>query len=209
MSQPVLIIFIGFIYVLMYGGMSYLRHEGLSLRFAVEGIFITLVFCLLAWVGVFNINPLIFIIILYMVTMRVRWLVDLASFFAKKGRFTVADQIFDIAFHSWPDKAGMAVIEINRGVSFIQQKKYDDAILVLKKVIRDDSPGNIGVKFESAAHYNLAVAYQRTGNDALSIIEFNVCLDIWPISEYARRASQALSLAASKRKEKGEDILEG
>ncbi len=192
MSLPVLLLVIGFVYVLIWGGLSLLRREGLSIRFAFESVGITLLVSGLVALTGFSVHPALFLLVLYLVTMRVRLLVDIGTVFAKSGRFSQAERIYQLAARLWPDQTGHLVIQVNHGTVLLQAGKLDEATAMLKGVLEKSGQGFLGVKYESAAHYNLGVAYLRQNKEAQATIEFNAVLDTWPASEYARRAASAL-----------------
>jgi outer membrane protein assembly factor BamD (BamD/ComL family) len=85
------------------------------------------------------------------------------------------------------------ILQVNTGTLRLQQGALTEAVTILKGVIQKSNQGFLGIRYESAAHYNLAVAYQKKGQDALAVAEFNNVLDIWPTSDYARAASSALT----------------
>ena len=192
MAQPLLLLLVGFVYVLVFGGLSWLRREGFSLRFAVEGVVITLIVAGLAAFTPLQMNGVVLILLLYVLTMRVRLLVDLANYLARRGQRAKASSVYELAWRLWPDASGRLILDINRGVLSLQEGNLDQAITLLQGVLAQAGSGYLGAKHECAAHYNLAVAYERKGLDALSVVEFNTALDTWPSSEYARRAAAAL-----------------
>jgi tetratricopeptide (TPR) repeat protein len=192
MSLPVLILIIGFAYVLIWGGLSLLRREGLSLRFALETVAITLIFSgLAAWTG-FQPHPVLVLLFIYLITMRARLLVDLANYFAKRKQFKRADTLYNLAKRLWPDPSGSLIIQLNQGVSFLQRSETNQAIAAFNAILQKAGEGNLGIKYEAATHYNLGVAYLRINQNTQAVIEFNAVLDTWPASEYARRAATAL-----------------
>jgi tetratricopeptide (TPR) repeat protein len=192
MAQPLLLLLVGFCYVLVFGGLSWLRREGFSLRFAVEGVVITLIVAGLAAFTPFQMNPVILILLLYVLTMRVRLLVDLGNYLARRGQRARAYSVYELAWRLWPDAAGCLILEINRGVLSLQEGELDQAIAMLQGVLAQAGSGFLGAKHECATHYNLAVAYERKGLDAQAAVEFSAALDTWPASEYGRRAAAAL-----------------
>jgi len=198
MSLPITIMLVGFAYVIFFGVYSWLRREGLSLRFAREAVVFTLfVSGLIAFAGI-PVQPVTFLVLLYFITIRVRLLVDLGNIFAKRGNFKLAGQTYQLANTLWPDEAGRLIIQVNQGTALLQQKKVDEAIALLKSVIKQAENGYLGVKYEAAAHYNLGVAYQRKNLDAQATVAFNAVLDTWPTSKYARHASAALERRRKK-----------
>ncbi len=192
MSSPFMILLVGLLYIVLFGGLSLLRREGLSIRFAVESVLITLALAGLALLIPGSVDVILTLIILYLGTMRVRLLVDLGVFFAKRRNTKMAASLFRLAGNFWPDSAGKMIIAINHGVMEIALKNYDSAIQILREVLNAGEHEHFGIKHEVAAHYNLGVAYLRKEMPNQANNEFREVLDIWPASEFARRAEAAL-----------------
>jgi hypothetical protein len=85
------------------------------------------------------------------------------------------------------------IVHINQATSLIFRGALDKAVDLLKDVIARKSEGYLGLKYESAAHYNLGVAYLKKKLEGMAMIEFNAVLDTWPSSEYGRRAQFAIA----------------
>ena len=197
-TLPVMFLLIGFAYVVLVGGLSLFRREGLSMRFAIEAVILTgLASGLVALTGAY-IHPVFFVLLLYLVTMRVRLLVDIGTSLARSGRLSQAESIYRFAERLWPDQASLLVLQVNRGTALMQAGKLDEATTMLKSVLEKCGQGYLGAKYESAALYNLGVAYLRQNNEAQAIVEFNEAIDAWPGSLYARRAAQALERQRQK-----------
>ena len=193
MSMPTLLLMVGLLYTLLIGLLAFLRREGLSAQFAIESIVITVIFSVLAaWTSIV-IHPVLFLVILYLVTMRVRLLVDLGNSFARRSNFASAEKIYAFISRLWPDSAGRLIVEINQGTLSLQKGHTDEAIRVFKDILEKADQDHLGLKYEAAAHYNLGRAYRRKDLEAQAIAEFNAVLDTWPASEYARRASSILA----------------
>ena len=199
MSLPVLILLLGFLYVVLFGALAWLRREGLSGRFAVEATVITLIASGLTALTNFPTHPVAFLFIVYLLTIRVRLVVDVGNLLAQRGNFSQANRLYALAMRLWPDSAGRLVVQVNQGVSRLQQGALDEAIDIFKGVLQN-AQGYLGIKYEAATHYNLGVAYRRKGMEAAATAEFNAVLDTWPVSEYARRARLALEQARHKNK---------
>ena len=193
LDAPFVILLLGFLYIVLFGGLSLLRREGLSIRFAIEALVITFATAGLTWVTGFTLHPVFFLLIVYLVTMRVRLLVDLANTFARRGNYATAEKVYGIAGHLWTDQTNRLILVVNQGALRLHQGALDDAISIFKDILAQSNHGFLGIRYESAAHYNLGVAYQRKGLESLEIVEFNNVLEIWPASEYARAASSALA----------------
>ena len=192
LSLPVILLLEGFSYVVLFGAVSLLKREGLSRRFAFEAVVITLLVSgFTALTGV-QTHPVLFLILIYLLTMRVRILVDLGNMFASRGQFELADRLYSLAGNLWPDSTNRLILKVNQGTSLLQQKKLDEAIAMFADVLDHAAQGHLGVKYEAATHYNMGVAYLRKNMDARASIAFNAVVDTWPASEYARRAEVAL-----------------
>jgi len=197
---PILLLLEGLLFVAVFGALSLFRREGLSIQFAVEAVVITLIASGLTAFTPLGVSPIFLLIVIYLVTMRVRLLVDLGTLLAQRGQFARADYVFTLALRLWPDQAGRLIVQVNQGATCLQRNALDEAIAIFQDVLQKAGQGYLGVKYEAAAHYNLGVAYRRKKMDAQAIVEFNAVLDTWPASVYARRAEMALE--QSRRKEK-------
>lgn len=192
MSLPIILLFEGFSFVVLFGVVSLLKREGLSRRFAIEGGLFTLLISGFTALSGVQTHPVLFLVLIYLITMRVRILVDLGTIFATRGQFDQADKLFHLADKLWPDATNRLILQVNQGTSLLQQKKPDEAITIFNNVLEQAETGYLGVKYEAATHYNLGVAYLRKNMDAKASISFNAVIDTWPASMYARRAEVAL-----------------
>ena len=200
MNLPLSLLLEGLLFIVVFGALSLFRREGLSVQFAIEATVITLVAVALAAFTPFAPHPILLLIVIYLVTMRVRLLVDLGTLLAQRGQFTQADRIYTLALRLWPDHAGRLIVEVNQGAACLQRNALDQAISIFKSVLEKAGQGYLGVKYESAAHYNLGVAYRRKNMEAQAVAEFNAVLDTWPASVYAHRADIALAQGRHKDK---------
>jgi len=192
MSLHLMIGLIGLLYIVVFGGLALLRREGLSIRFAVEAICITAIAVILVALTPIQIHPVLFLLLLYLITLRVRLLVDFANFFARRGNYVQAEKIYNLASHSWPDQTSRLIVMVNQAILWLQENKLDEAISLFKDVLNHANQGALGVKYEAAAHFNLGVAYLRRNNNSMATVEFNSVIDTWPASLYTQRAQQAL-----------------
>ncbi|MFZ0532103.1 MAG: tetratricopeptide repeat protein [Anaerolineales bacterium] len=198
MSLHLMIGLIGLLYILVFGMMAVFRREGLSIRFAVESVCITAIAVILVVLTPIQIHPVWFLLLLYLITLRVRILVDLANVFARRGNYLQAEKIYSFASHLWPDQSSDLIIKVNHAILLLQKNQLDKSISMFTDVLADTNKGYLGVKYESAAHFNLAVAYLRNNNNSMATVEFNAVLDTWPASLYARRAQEALERLRGK-----------
>ena len=198
MNLPAIILLIGLSYVVLLGLLSLMRREGFSWRVTLEATIITLAFSGLTELTGWVIDPVIFLVILYLITMRVRLCIDVGNLFARQKKSTTAERLYILAAKLGPDGATRLLIEINLGTLRVQQGSIEEAIEMFKNVLDKASQGHLGVKYEAATHYNLGQAYRRKNMEAQAIVEFNAVIDTWAGSEYARRA--ALILDQNRRK---------
>lgn len=200
MTPSFFLLLLGFIYIVLFGALALLRREGLSLRFALESLVITLALSAIhAFTGI-ELHPVLFLIILYLITMRSRLLVDLGNLFARRGQFDRATQIYTLGLHLWPDASTRLIIQVNQGAALIQHNNLDEAIALLNQVLQHADQGHLGLKYEAASHYNLGVAYRAKKLMTQAMKEFRAVLDVWPVSEYGRRAQLALERERQERK---------
>jgi hypothetical protein len=188
-SLPLLLIFVGFAYVILFGGIALLRREDLSAQFAIEAVVITLIFSGLARFAGVAIHPVLFLFVVYLITMRVRLIVDVGTIFAKRRQLVLAERLFALAMGLWPDQPGRLTVCINQGVARLQSGDLDGATSIFQEILQSINHSRTGAKLEAAAHYNLGVAYLRQHKDAQATVEFNIVVDSWPETEYARHAS--------------------
>ncbi|MFQ6101941.1 MAG: tetratricopeptide repeat protein [Anaerolineae bacterium] len=190
MNPSFLILFVGLLYILGFGALSFMRRQGLSTRFAVEGLILTAVGAALVYVSV-PIHPLFFFVILYLITMRVRLLVDLGNWLTSRQRYEQALSLFRVALRLGADESSRQIVLINQGVTRLRMGEPDEAYTSLRDALGGEKP-RVGAKYLAAGYYNLGLACRRTGREAEAIRYFNEAIDTWPNSIYARAAKQAL-----------------
>ncbi len=190
MHPSLLILLIGLLYLLGFGALSFMRRQGLSTRFAVEGLIVTTVGTALAFASV-PIHPVLFLLVIYLVTMRVRLLVDLGNWFTSRGRYDQALALFRLALRLGPDVVSRQIVLINRGVAQLRMQEPEAARLTLEEVLADEKL-RPGARYLAAGYYNLGLACRRTGREAEAIRHLNEAIDALPTSIYAHAARQAL-----------------
>lgn len=199
--NPLLVtLLVGLLYILIFGGLSLLRREGLSNQFAFEGLAITSAAVLFSLLTSISLNPILFLVIIYLITMRSRLLVDVGNFLASRGRREAALSVYRWALKLWPDCASQAVVLINRGVVELQQGRLRAAIASLEKALGAKKLGHLGLKYEAACRYNLGLAYGRSGRESEASRELNEVVDLFPTSIYALQARRALKERPWRRK---------
>lgn len=199
MHISLVILFSGLIYILGFGALSYVRRQGLSLRFATEGVIITLLATGLAY-AVTPVHPLLFVVVIYLVTMRVRLLVDLANWFTARRRYDSSHSLLQLALRIWPDSVSRQIALINLGVVQLRQQDAETAYSTLKEALAGSEKERAGARYLAAGYYNLGLACHRTGREAEAIRYFNDAIDALPASIYAHAASRALKERSGKPK---------
>jgi tetratricopeptide (TPR) repeat protein len=190
MHPSLLILLVGLLYLLGFGALSFMRRQGLSTRFAVDGLIVIGIGAALNYVSV-PVNPLLFLIILYLITMRVRLLVDLGNWLTSKKRYEQALNLFRLALRLGTDGVGRQIVLINRGVTQLRMQEPEAARLTLEEALAGEH-ARAGTKYLAAGYYNLGLACRRTGREADAIRHFNEAIDALPTSIYAHAARQAL-----------------
>ena len=191
MNPHLLLILVALLYILMVGGLSALRREGLSLQFALEVIVVAGLAVVFSLVTGQVIHPAIFLIVIYLATMRARLLVDLGNLLARRGYHDRASNLYNLALQLKPDGPGRQIVTLNLAVHRLKRGQLSQAVTMLENLLTD-SQGHLGLKYEAAARYNLAVGYRRQGNETKAVVEFNKVIDVMPGSLYASSAQIAL-----------------
>ncbi|HEY68877.1 MAG TPA: tetratricopeptide repeat protein [Thermoflexia bacterium] len=203
MHPSLLILLIGLLYIFAFGALSFMRRQGLSTRFAVEGLVVTGIGAALSYASM-PVNPILFLIVLYLVTMRVRLLVDLGNWFTSRKEYERALNIHRLALRLWPDLSSRQIVLINQGVTRLRMGEPDEACTLLRDALGDEKP-RMGAKYLAAGYYNLGLACRRTGREAEAIRRFNEAIDALPNSIYAHAAQQALKRTTDDRRRTTDD----
>ena len=190
MHPSLLVVLVGVLYILGFGALSVVRRQGLSDRFIFEGLIITAAGAIIA-VTPIPLHPVVFLLFLYLTTMRVRLLVDLGNQFTSRHRCEQALSLFRLALRLWPDPVSRQIVLINRGVTQLRMQEPEAAYVTLKTALANEQVRQ-GAKYLAAGYYNLGLASRRTGKEAEAISHFNEAIDTLPSSIYAHGARQAL-----------------
>jgi len=189
MDPYLVLVLVLLLFVLLVGGLSLLRREPLSYRYAGEILLLGAV--LLAVLRALQLpSPVLFSVALYLVTMRSRLLVDLANSLARRGRLDVALRLYSVALRLAIDPTDRLIVWANRGAALLQGGELAEAIAVLQKVLA--VPSALGIRLEAACRCNLGLAYLRRGQVGLGRAQLLEAIDTLPGSVYANRARLAL-----------------
>jgi len=190
MTPSFLIFLVGLLYVVIFWSLSLLRRERLSNQFAYEGLSLTgIMFAAVRWAGI-AVHPIYFLVLLYLLTMRVRLLIELGNMLSKWGRHHQALALYRLALYLFPDRSCRLIALINMGAAFLEQARPDQTIEVLENA-KAQIVRQLGPKYAAGCCYNLGMAYRRTGRHAEALRQFCEVGDIFPMSGYARLAEKA------------------
>lgn len=192
MNPHLLIAIIGLSYIVIFGGMSILRREGLSNQFAFEVLGITALVEAGALLTGTMVNPILFLILIYLLSTRARLLVDLANLLSGRGRQRDAISLLQLALRLYPDQTTRLIVLVNMGIVQLRRQNPASAQALLELVLEEAKGGGLGLKYEAACHYNLGLALQRQGKEAEAVRQFNETIDTFPNSIYSKAAEQAL-----------------
>ncbi len=196
MRHDLLLLLVGLAYALIFRLLALIRREEFSFQFVLEAVVITLAGAGASYLGLLRIDPIVFVLTLYLITMRSRLLVDLANLFARSGRFQAAGQTYGWASRLMPDTPGRRIIAMNRGAALILEGRLEEAISLLEEVA---SSPHLSPKQAAAVHYNLGVAYRSKGDTQRSVRHLRAAIEALPGSVYARHAQAMLKKRSGKK----------
>ncbi len=192
MTPPLLIVTIGLFYILIFGGMSLLRREGLSNQFAFEVLGATALIAAVSLLTGIAVNPILFLVFIYLLSMRARLLVDLANLLSGRGRQRDAISLLQLALRLFPDQSSRLIVLVNMGIVQLRRQNPESAQALLESVLEEAEDGGLGLKYEAACRYNLGLALQRQGKEADAVRQFNEAISVFPNSIYSMAAARAL-----------------
>lgn len=200
MDPNLLIIIVGFSFALVFGALSLLRREGVSVQFTFEAIALTLVFAAGGFLTGSEVNPILFLVFLYLITMRSRLLTEVANLLSGRGRQRDAISMLQVALRLYPDKPSRFIVLVNMGTVQILRKNPKSAEALLNSVLEESKEGGLGIRYEAACHYNLGIALREQGEDAKAVRHFREATEVFPGSPYGVAAQKALEERRSGKK---------
>jgi len=203
-----LILLVALLFILVFGGLPVLRKEEPSLQLAVEVLVLTGLSIGASLSTGLRLEPILFLILLYLIVMRCRVLIDLGNLLSSRGRHQLALSVYRLAMRLGPDFPSRLIALISYGAVLVRVGALEEAIRILEKVLEEGGK-RLQPKHESACHYNLGVAYMRLDRESRAVREFNETIDVWPLSLYARLARAALERRRSTGRLVGEGTGEG
>lgn len=198
LDPTLLSLLVACLFVLVFGGLGYLRREGLSVQFALEVAGLTLLIVGGTWLLNIQLSPFLFLIVLYLVTMRSRLIVDVANFLVRRKQPDLAFKLYQLGLVWWPDAASRLIVLTNKGAAEVYTGRLDAAIETLQDALKDEERPRLGLKYEAACRYNLAYAYEQKGEDAKAIAQYHETIELLPDSFWAQAAQAALKRRQKK-----------
>jgi tetratricopeptide (TPR) repeat protein len=192
LDPTLLLLLIASLFILVFGGLGFLRREGLSIQFALEAVGLTVLLVGGSWLLDIELSPFLFLALLYLITMRSRLTVDVANFLVRRDQPKLAFPLYRLSLAWWPDAPSRLIVLTNRGAAQVYTGQIDAAIETLEGVLEMEQRPRLGLKYEAACHYNLGYAYEKKGEDAKAIAQYNETIDVLPGSVYAQAAQAAL-----------------
>jgi tetratricopeptide (TPR) repeat protein len=194
-----LLLLIACLFVLIFGGMGYLRREGLSVQFALEAAGLTAILVGGSRLLGTPLNPFLFLILLYVITMRSRLVVDLANVLARQKQYALAFRLYNLGLAWWPDTASQLIVLINKGAALLHNGQVEAAIATFENVLDMEKRPRLGWKYEATCRYNLGYAHEQKGEEAKAVTQYRETIDLAPNSLYAKAAEAALKRHKKKR----------
>jgi len=203
-NPHLVIVTIGIFYIVVFGGLSLLRREGLSTQLALEVLALTALVAGGAYLTGTTANPILFLILIYLLSMRGRLLTELANLFSARGRQRDAIRLLQLALGLFPDLSTRLIILVNMGIIQLRRQNPRSARDLLELVLDEAQHGGLGLKHEAACRFNLGLAHQQLGNDSQAVSQFNQAIETMPNSVYAQAAGRALDKRRQERKGKSD-----
>lgn len=192
MDPNLMILIVGLSYALVFSLMAMLRREGLSSQFLLEVLLLT---ALIAGGGTLSgstAHPILFLVFLYLLTMRARLLTDLGMLLSNRGRQRDAIRAMQVALRLLPDPPTRLIVLLSMGVVQLRRQNPASAQELLQMSLETGQAGGLSLRNRAAAHYHLGLAVQRQGKDAQAVHHFHQAVESFPGSPYGREAERAL-----------------
>ncbi len=192
MDTSILLLIVGLTYAVVFSAMGMLRREGTSMQFIAEVLIVTVVIVAGGMVSGSHANPILFVVFLYLLTMRSRLLVDLGNLISARGRQGTAVRVMQVALQLFPDRQTRLIVLASMGIVHIRRKNPEAAREILKGVLQEAEQGGLSMQYTAACHYHLGLAHQRLGAEAAAVRHYRLAVDEFPSSIYGKAAEKAL-----------------
>jgi tetratricopeptide (TPR) repeat protein len=187
MDPYLLLVVVLLLYALAAAGPSLLGRERLAWGQVAEILLWGIVLLAVAWLARIA-SPLLYLLVLYLLTMRVRLVVEVANALAAR-RQPGAQPLYALAGALALNPMDRAIVRVNQGAALLHNGQVAQATGVLEGTLRG---GRLGNRLGAACRCNLGLAYLRAGDRERGRALLRETVDLLPGSVYARRASIAL-----------------
>lgn len=187
MDPYLLLVLVLLLYALAAAGPSVLGREPLAWGQAAEVIIWGLALLAAAWATQVA-SPLIYLLALYLLSMRARLLVELANLLAVRRR-AAALPLYALAHALALNPLDRTIVRLNQGAALLHWGQVPGAQALLEAVLQG---GRLGPKLEAACRCNLGLACLRAGERECGRSHLREAIALQPGSVYAQRARLAL-----------------
>jgi len=191
MDPYLLLALVLLLFVLAAAGPSLLAKERMAWRQGVEILLWGGALLGAAWLTRIA-SPLLYLLALYLVTMRARLLVEVANALAMRGR-RGAQPLYALAGALALNPLDRAVVRVNQGAALLHTGQVAGATRVLEELL---AGGQLGNRLGAACRYNLGLAHLRAGDCDGGCSLLRQAVDLMPGSIYAQRARLVLQRLA-------------
>ena len=193
MDPIFVILLVGLAYLIVFSGMSLLNREGLSSQFMIEVLVLTILVAAGSYFTKSDLNPILYVVFLYLLTMRVRLLTDFANLLSARGRQRDAIRMLQVGLGLFPDKPSRLIALTNMGIVQMKRENPQSAKDLIESVLKEGEQSGLSLKYQAACHFNLGLCFQKLNKSAQAIRHFNEAIDTFPGSIYGKAAKNALA----------------
>lgn len=202
MNTNLLIAILGGFFVILFGLISTLEREGISLQFILEVILLTSLAAGGGYLTDKPANPLLFLLFIYLITMRSRLLSDLANFLSKRGRNREAISMLEVAQRLLPDRPTKMIIELDMGIAYLRDHQFEVSQAHLESVLEKAEKGGLGIRNRTTCLYYMGHALLQQGQISRAKRALRSAEKLFPNSPYGKAATQSLSDIDQARRQK-------
>ncbi len=183
---------VGGLFIVILLALAYLNREWSPRWAALEAAILCGISVVLARSALVSIEPLLFAVLLYVITHRSRILTDVANLVSGWGYQDKALGMFRLALRMARDPGTRSIVHISMGTSLIRKKRPQDAADAIEQALSEMPQQRGRPKYEAAGRYNLGHAYRALGREKEASEQFRQAIELAPNSPYAKGAEVAL-----------------
>ena len=192
MNPDMLVLVLGLFYALVFCVLSTLEREGISGQFILEVFIVTASIAAGSYLSGSSVNPLLFLIFMYLVTMRSRLLADLANWLSKRGNHRLAISILEVAQRLLPDKPTRLITDLNMGIVQLRLQNPEAAETLFESVLEKIEGVGLGIRNRTACQYYLGLTLLQRGKVSQAKRQLRAAIKSYPTSPYGKAAAKVL-----------------